>query len=74
MMSDTYDEDDMPNVECIFDEIEYFMGLNPMLVYEVLLEDSKFNAMADLYFKTYGDIVECQLPYPLTNVKGYIFI
>ena len=59
MMSDTYDEDDMPNVECIFDEIEYFMGLNPMLVYEVLLEDSKFNAMADLYFKTYGDIVEC---------------
>ena len=59
MMSDTYDEDIMPDVECIFDEIEYFMKLNPMLVYEELLDDSKFNAMADVYYKTYGDIVEC---------------
>lgn len=49
MMSDTYDEDDMPFVNIIFDEIEYFMAKNPMLIYEELLEDSKFNAMADVY-------------------------
>jgi len=59
MMSDTYDEDDMPFVNVIFDEIEYFMAKNPMLVYEELLEDSKFNAIADVYYATYGDAIEC---------------
>jgi len=59
MMSDTYDKDDMPFVNIIFDEIEYFMAKNPMLIYEELLEDSKFNAMADVYYATYGDAIEC---------------
>jgi hypothetical protein len=58
-MSDIYDEDDMPKVEIIFVEIEYFMKQNPMLNYEELLEDSKFNAMADVYYATYGDVIEC---------------
>ena len=58
-MSDTYDEDDMPNVEIIFVEIEYFIKQNPMLNYEELLEDSKFNAMTDVYYATYGDVIEC---------------
>ncbi len=35
------------------------MAKNPMLIYEELLDDSKFNAIADVYYVRHGDAIEC---------------